>query len=80
MASPLEAYSTPLQMHTVNVGRDIVDLEIDRVTHPRYAIFALAYPYIYIQMDDFNAGAEVINAQYSSASFACLQKAGRCLF
>ena len=69
-----------LQMHTAKVGEDIVPLDIDRVDRPRYAIFELAYPYIYVPMEDFNALADVINEQYSSTSIACLQKAGRCLF
>ena len=69
-----------LQMHSARVGNDMIELEIDRLEHPRFAIFELAYPYIYVPMDDFNVLAEVINAQYSSSSIACLQKAGRCLF
>ena len=50
----------------------------------RYVVFELAYPYIYVPMEDFNKLAAVINAQYQelnlSTSIACLAKVGRCLF
>lgn len=42
-----------IKMDTVKIGEDMVDIDID-FADPRFIIFELAYPYIYIPMTDFD--------------------------